>query len=169
MAQTIIGGTTYVQRVRLGAPLLCLLLAGCLSEAAPQGQPLGSEGWRPLANGHLWANVDEAYVVLDDEASWREWWRAAHAGDEPAPELPRVDFTRHRVALATPGSQPNTCHDVAITNVTYDADAVAIHVTLTSPSPATGCFDAARAPYDAAVIWREPTSWAFERTQVARE
>lgn len=54
------------------------------------------------------APVDAVRTVIRDEAAWAAFWRAAFSHLRDAPSLPRVDFTRELLLVASGGLKPST-------------------------------------------------------------
>lgn len=129
--------------VALAAP--ALLLAAC-STGGPAGE--GEEGGDvspstgPVAVETLFQEQHTGFEesrreVVTDAGRWREVWRTAHQGREPAPPVPEVDFATHSVLLAAMGQRTTGGYEIAIPEVRGAQEGLV--ATVVAVSPGEGC------------------------------
>jgi protease stability complex PrcB-like protein len=71
-------------------------------------------------------------VATSDSAAFRRLWAESVQGNPGAPAMPRIDFERRMVIVATMGSRPSTGFSIAIDSVVARGPAVEVHVVLSS-------------------------------------
>ena len=70
---------------------------------------------------------------------WAAVWSEIHAGQDPVPPVPTVDFSTAMVVLAASGDQPDGCWNVQIANVTPNVVRVSVDVAQTHPPVGCSC------------------------------
>lgn len=103
-----------------------------------------------------------ATLVISDSAGWVLAWSRIHAGQEPLPSLPAVDFTRRMVVLAAIGQQPNGGHTVHLTTATTSGDTLVIHAEHRIPGAACVTTQALVEPVDIATVARSAAAVRFD-------
>lgn len=75
--------------------------------------------------------------LIRDAETWRSAWSTAHAGREPVPPVPEVDFSSGSVVLAAMGRRATGGYEVIVAEVRRTEEALAVTVREVSPGP--GC------------------------------
>jgi hypothetical protein len=105
-----------------------------------------------------------ATLVIRDSSAWAAAWATVHAGIEPQPALPEVNFAESMIVLAAIGQQPNGGHSVVITSSTFDSTG-AVVVRADHRMPGSNCM-ASMALVQPLDIARIPTTNAAVRFEV---
>ena len=94
-----------------------------------------------LAHEGVSGFADPTGAVLTDSASWAAAWDKIHAGRQPQPPCPNVDFDRYRVVLVGLGSRGSSGFDIRVDSVvTYEMGPI---VYLLATAPGATCVTAA--------------------------
>lgn len=160
-------------------PSLAVVFVVCACEPAPEQEPVAAptatiamvrlaadSGTFAMSSGY----ETPATLVIRDSSAWAAAWTTVHAGMEPQPALPAVDFTQEMMALVAVGQQPNGGHGVAITSATYDSTgAVVIRAEHRIPGSTCMTSMALVQPVDIARIPQSTAAVRFEVLPITRE
>lgn len=72
-------------------------------------------------------------VAVKDALAWRALWARLHAGQEPAPACPVVDFTKDMVLVASSGRKPTAGFAVTIRGSSVKEGALVVGVEVRPP------------------------------------
>lgn len=104
---------------------IALLSVGCNGSREPAGRQPSVELARfSQDDGAFAVNsgfADAVNLVIRDSSAWSRAWATLHAGLNPQPPLPAVDFSTDMVVLVAIGEQPNGGHSVRIASLRPDA------------------------------------------------
>lgn len=94
-------------------------------------------------------------LTIRSDAEWRQAWTTLHAGLQPAPPRPVIDFGHSFVVIAGAGTRPDGCHSIAITGVLSSIEGQPVFDVLeTRPGPDCVCTLAVTQPAHAVRINR---------------
>jgi hypothetical protein len=82
----------------------------------------------PLVQDNFSGVLEKQNVVIKDEAAWARLWTEHSAGRNPAPPLPKIDFTQQMLVGAFAGESSSGCHSIAIPRVVAGIDSVKVEV-----------------------------------------
>jgi hypothetical protein len=99
-------------------------------------------------------------VVIKDEAAWARLWAEHTAGRSPAPELPKIDFSRQMLVGVFAGESGSGCHTIGIARVVAGATSVKVEVDERELQTLAVC---------PAVVTRAMLVVAIDRTDIAVE
>jgi hypothetical protein len=75
-------------------------------------------------------------VAVRTERKWKSIWRQLH---RPAKKLPKINFAKRTIIVATQGERSSTGYGIRIERVVLDGGELTLHVVETEPDPALGC------------------------------
>jgi hypothetical protein len=67
-------------------------------------------------------------VIIKDEAAWARLWTEHSAGRNPAPELPKVDFSNQMLVAVFAGESGSGCHTIAIPRVVAGTSSIKVEI-----------------------------------------
>jgi hypothetical protein len=166
-------------RARATAPMMLFAVVACEPAPAPVQEPITAPTAtiamvRLAADSGTYA-VNSGYetpatLVIRDSSAWAAAWATVHAGVEPPPALPAVNFAQDMLVLTAIGQQPNGGHSVVITSSTFDS-AGAVVVRAEHRTPGSSCMTsmALVQPVDIARIPQSTAAVRFEVVPVTQE
>ena len=160
-------------------PSLAATILVCACEPAPEQEPVAAPTAtiamvRLAADSGTFA-INSGYetpatLVIRDSSAWAAAWTTVHAGMEPQPAMPAVDFAKEMMVLVAIGQQPNGGHGVSISSATYDSTgAVVVRAEHVIPGSACMTSMAMVQPVDIARIPQSTAAVRFEVVPVTRE
>jgi hypothetical protein len=133
-------------------------LAAALASPAPPVRPVP---FRTVAigDGSSSRSHQRTGMVVKGERRWSKVWRSLRAEGR----LPRIDFSRQMLLVASQGRQPSGGHLLRITGV--EASGGALLVDVTEVSPGEGCITAGviTSPYHVVRVTRSDKPVRFRR------
>jgi len=82
--------------------------------------------------------TDETTMIVTDPDAWTELWTTVHAGTEPMPDVPDLDFAEVAVIGVFLGERRSGGYAVSVLDVQRDGNAVQLRVRETTPGAQTG-------------------------------
>jgi hypothetical protein len=106
-------------------------------------------------------------IVIQDSAAWARVWPELVGSHSPKPVLPRVDFSRELIVIASMGQRSSGGYSISIDSALVKGDTITLAVTEQSPGPRCGTTAALSSPVALARVRRPPVPIRFlERTTV---
>lgn len=81
--------------------------------------------------------AEPARLVIRSQDEWANAWRTLHAGMDPAPGLPAVDFATEMVVVVATGTRRSGGFHVAVTGAALDGGT--LRVAVLEATPGAGC------------------------------
>lgn len=100
-------------------------------------------------------------MVIRDSASWGPAWLRLLGSHSPKPPLPRVDFSREMLVIASMGTRSSGGYSIAIDSVYVERDTVFFKIRERSPGPSCGTTAALTAPVGLARVERSDLPVGF--------
>lgn len=111
--------------------------------------------------------VKRERIVIEDSAAWAALWPRVVGSHSPRPPLPRVDFSREVIVIASMGQQSSGGFTITIDTATTMGDTLRLNITQRSPGPT--CMTTAALSFPIAlarVVRPKPPIQFIERTDV---
>jgi hypothetical protein len=106
-------------------------------------------------------------IVIEDEATWARIWPEIVGSHSPKPPLPRVDFAREVIVIASMGQRSSGGYVISIDSALARDGGVSVVVTERSPGRTCGTTAALSSPVALARIARQASPIRFvEKTAV---
>lgn len=112
---------------------------------------------------------DAQYVLIADDATFRQYWNAAHASLLTPPALPQVDFSRETVLALFMGSQPSGGYGIGLAGLSQVSGEYYADVNLSSPAPGTMTSMALTSPWQLVRILRGGVNTVWLRDAASGE
>jgi hypothetical protein len=110
------------------------LLAACTS--AGPGDPADAEHPLETVLAAAYSGLAEPRrEVVRDEAGWARLWAEIHAGVDPAPPRPLVDFARDMLIAVAAGTRPSGGFSIKVRRVATRGETLEVAVLETCPAP----------------------------------
>ena len=122
--------------------LLTLVAIGCDSDSptAPSLDPDAPFVIEPIVQVAQSGYGAPTRQVIRSTGEWVEAWLRLHAGLQPVPARPVIDFDRAFVIVAAAGTRPDGCYSIEITQVRPSIEGQPVFdVVETQPGPDCGC------------------------------
>lgn len=101
-------------------------------------------------------------ATLRSPGEWAQAWETLHAGRQPVPPRPSIDFGRSWVVLVAAGTRPDGCYSIDITSVQPSVEGQPVFDVLeTQPGPTCVCTQAVTQPAHAVQINHFPRDAEF--------
>lgn len=140
--------------------IMLLLLAACAPEQdGPRELPFAT-----VEQGQQSAQTERGEVVIRDAESWAELWSLVHAGREPIPDLPQVDFTREIAVAAFMGQRTTGGHSIEIQRAVETDEEILLVVRESSPPPDAMTTQVMTSPYHIIRMERTDKEIVWERS-----
>ncbi len=116
---------------------------------AVQTLTTGAMNVEEVDRGQYGQIVEGTQRVLRDEEAYASFWERLHAGRNPVPDQPEVDFENRVVIAIVQGRRPTGGYGVEVDEVWASEDEEQIQVQFTETVPGEGCIvtQAATSPY----------------------
>lgn len=114
----------------------------------PKEGPLAFE---KLANEQVSGLTHAENSVLRDEEALRKVWNGIYQNRIPAPDLPKIDFSR-KMVLAVAAGYGNGCTHVGIEKVSVSGDALVVYYHVIQPADGMACAMVVTSPVSLAVV-----------------
>lgn len=142
-----------------------LLMAGCMQDGTSPGGPLEVTSLNPGGTAVYHSGMLEPLrTAVFDEAKFAEYWNQAFGANNPALELPKVDFSREFVVVAALGERSTGGYIIEVASA-EGTRGVEVKVMTTAPGKGCAVTLAMTQPVDFVKITR-PTSGATPVTFV---
>jgi hypothetical protein len=106
-------------------------------------------------------------IVVGDEATWRALWPELVGSHSPVPPVPRADFGRETIVVASMGQRSSGGYSVSIDSAGVVGDTVVLAITERSPGRTCGTTAALSSPIALARVMRPRAVIRFvEKTAV---
>lgn len=92
-------------------------------------------------------------VVLRDSDAMQKLWNGVYQNRTPAPEMPKIDFTR-KMVLAVASGYGNGCNHVGIEKVAVSGDALLVNYHVIQPADGIACAMVVTSPVAMVVVDR---------------
>lgn len=108
--------------------------------------------FRELASGTSCGIDSPSVQVFSQQGDFQRFWLLLHAGREPMPPLPEVDFSRQLVVGYFAGIKPSGGYSVRISRIEAEEGVFAAYVDLAEPG--ANCFvtEALTQPYQLVLV-----------------
>lgn len=106
---------------------------------ATQTLTTGAVNVDQIDRGQYGQIVEGTQRVLRDEEAFASFWERLHAGRDPVPDRPEVDFETRIVVAIVQGQRPTGGYRVEIDEVWASEDERQIQVQFTETVPGEGC------------------------------
>ncbi len=122
------------------APLFaatCSLLSSLFP--SPATAETETQKWRLITSGTQ-SNIEEAtQQIIQTPEQWRKWWMDhTNTRDQPdsqEAQLPKVDFNKETILIATLGMRSTGGHTVQFSEIRHEGDTLKAVITSSSPAP----------------------------------
>jgi hypothetical protein len=104
-------------------------------------------------------------IVVTDSAAWASLWTRIMGSHSPRPPLPRVDFTREMIVVASMGTRSSGGFSIVFDSAYSRSDTLFLRVTERSPGPTCGTTAALTAPVALARLSRTSLPIGFAETK----
>ena len=133
-------------------PIVCLALAVPAADAAVRQ----TVPFRTVVRsaGATAAATERTVRAIRTDRAWRREWAQLHAGTDPRPPRPRVDFARHMLILVAMGRRPTTGYDIAVTSVARRGGRWRVRVDEREPGAGCTTGQAISAPFQVVRVRR---------------
>ena len=115
------------------AALALVLLAACAAAGPNPGGGSAQDFETLLADAHS-GLAEPRREVVRDEASWARLWAEIHAGEDPEPPLPAVDFTDQMLIVVASGTRRSGGFSIRVTSLERRGDRLDVEVLETCPA-----------------------------------
>ncbi len=122
--------------VKKNLTLVLIIAAGCHGLLPTESTDTRSLTINTLASTKQSAMTSRRGEVIVDATRLQSVWTEAGLAGQP---IPPVDLSREMVILAAPGTQPDSCVNVAITSVAAGQGQIAIRVEQQRPPDSCSC------------------------------
>jgi hypothetical protein len=113
--------------------------------------------------------TDQERIVVRDSASWAALWPRIVGTHSPKPRVPRVDFTREMLLVASMGRRSSGGYVIAIDSVHTASDSLRVVVREQSPGPRCGTPGVLSSPVALARVQRSTLPVGFTTRTVVRD
>jgi hypothetical protein len=141
-----------------------LLWCGCVSPSAAAQLPI-----RTLAKGSFSAIQEPKTELIKDQASWEKVWQKHSASSKPAPEVPKVDFSKEMVVLVTMGRKNSGGYSIEVAGAEKAADKLKVTLNKKTPERGSMTIQALTAPFHFVAVPKSDLKTEFVETKGAKE
>jgi hypothetical protein len=113
----------------------------------------GALAFEKLANEQISGLQQAENAVLRDNDSFQKLWNGVYQNRIPAPELPKIDFSR-KMVLAVATGYGGGCTHVGIDKVSVSGDALVVHYHVIQPADGVACAAVVTSPVAMVVVER---------------
>ena len=116
----------------LAVPAIVLLAACAAAGPGPGGG--SAQDFQTLLAEARSGLAEPRREVVRDQAGWSRLWADIHAGAEPDPPLPVIDFADQMLIVVASGTRPSGGNSIGVTRVERLGDRLDVEVLETCPA-----------------------------------
>jgi len=146
------------------------LLAACTS-AGPSDPADAEHPFETVLAAAYSGLTEQRREVVRDDAGWARLWAEIHAGADPLPPRPAVDFARDMLIAVAAGTRPSGGFSIKVRGVTTrGGEALEVAVLETCPAPGSKVSMGLTQPVEVVRVLRlaQPARFRSERTASCR-
>ena len=103
--------------------------------------------FREIAKGAMSGFMEPAFLVITNQAQWKDIWAKHSARRNPPPQLPAVDFDKESIVLVALGRKTSGGYSISVQRITPKKEGLVIEVTSREPAPGALTLQSLTAPF----------------------